>query len=177
MQWKNVFPEYAVKQAFHEGKVERSDEHIISAMQSDLVTRCLFGILKPAIIHCVNSKRKFINDKDIDIGKSLSIFPSKDKPENAGFLLDSMEFQVIVKDHIQLCCNQISKQCSDIQLETEYKLSAESMVKLQNEVESCIRGFVGELGNQVSFRQFEMTMGKILGDSSYIYYDQGYVVF
>lgn len=177
MQWKCVFPEYAVKQAFHEGHVERNDEHIISAMQSDLVTRCLFSILKPALIHCVNNKRKFINERDIDVGKSLSIFPTKPKPDNAGALLNSPEFTNIVKDHILLCCNQITKQCPDIVLEKEYKLSSDSLNKLQSEVESCIRGFVGELGNNVSFRQFETTMGKILGDSSYVYYDQGYVVF
>lgn len=177
MQWKNVFPEYAVKQAFHEGKVERNDEHIITVMQSDLVTRCLLSILRPAIIHCINNKRKFINEKDIDIGKSLSIFPSKEKPGGAGFLLDSAEFISIVKEHIVLCTNQISKQCTEFTLEKEYKLSNESMNKLQNEVESCIRGFVGELGSSVSFRQFEITMGKILGDSSYVYYDQGYTPF
>lgn len=175
MRWKNVFPEYAVKQAFHESKVERSDEHVISVMQSDLITRCLFGILKPAIIHCINSKRKFINEKDVEVGKKLTIFPSKEKPEGAGLLLNSCEFSDIVKEHIMLCTNQIMKQCAEITLESEYKLSSDTMSKLQNEVESCIRGFVHELGSTASFRQFEITMGKILGDPTYVYYDQGYV--
>ena len=175
MYWKNVFPDYAVKQAFHEAKVERSDEHVISVMQSDLVTRCVIGILRPAIIHCINNKRKFINEKDIEVGASLTIFPSKKKPEGAGFLLDVTEFVTIIKEHIHLCIIQISKQCPEIGLEKEYKLSHDTMMKLQMEVESCIRGFVAAIGPNVSFRQFEVTMGKILGDPSYVLYDQGYI--
>jgi histone H3/H4 len=177
MYWKNVFPDYAVKQVFYEEKVERNDEHIITVMQSDLVTRCLLSVLKPACIHCVNNKRKFINEKDIDVGRSLSIFPAKDKPENAGFLLNLNEFEIVVKEHIALCMTQVAKQCPEIQLEKEYKLSQDTMLRLQQEIEACIRGFVSEMGSNISFRGFEITMGKILGDSSYVYYDQGYTPF
>jgi histone H3/H4 len=181
MIWKDVFPEYAVKQAFHEENLERSDEHIITAMQSDLLSRCLYSILKNALVHCTHKKRKFVSTEDIEIGKQLCIFPSKIKPAEAGSLLDSAYFQHIVHDHINLFTQQFLKQCSDVQI-NEYKLSAESYKKLQEEVEGCIRGFVNEMRNRslngtISFKQFESTMSKIIGDPTYIIYDQGYVKF
>jgi histone H3/H4 len=175
MHWKNVFPDYAVKQAFYENNVERSDEHIISVMQSDLISRCLLSILKPAFILCVNNKRKFINERDIDVGKSLCIFPFQRKPVDAGHLLNAGEFGYVVKEHVDLLKQQITKQCPEIQFEKEYKMSSDTLNKLQDEVESCIRGFVQELGSNVSFKHFEITMAKILGDDSYVYDNQGYI--
>lgn len=174
--WKNVFPEYAVKQALHESDIERGDEHIITAMQSELLSRILISILKGAIINCINCKRKYINEKDIEIGKSFCIFPSKSPPSNAGSLIDSNEFGNLVDDHIHLCIFHVEKNM-DIQLEKEYRISQESLNVLQKECESCIRGFVNKLKyhtSVVNFRQFEVLMGNIYGDSSYATFEHGY---
>ena len=178
--WKSVFPEYAVKQSFHEADLQRSDEYIITAMQSDLLTRCLFSILKSALIHCVFKKRKFINERDIEIGKALCIFPSKSAPQGAGNLLDPNEFYHIVLEHIELCVSHISRNMTDVVLEKEYKISQDTIMKLQSGIEACIRGFVQKLANSsqggvVSFRQFEIVMGQVLGDSSYVNFDHSYV--
>lgn len=174
MYWK-VFPEYAVKQVFHENDIKRNDEHIIGLMQSDLVSRCVHCILKPALIRCISNKRKFINEKDITVGTSLSIFPKKEKPAKAGALLKEIEFQKTIREHIALCLSIISKQCSELAIENEYKISNDTMVVLQLAVESCIRGFVDKLGMNASYKQFEIVMSEIMGDPSYIYSDQEFI--
>ena len=176
--WKDVFPEYAVKQAFHEFNLERGDEQIVLSMQSDLVSRCLYSILKSALIHCLHNKRKFIQEVDIQVGLSLSIFPTHVAPSNCGSLLNSNIFPNIVNEHVLLCKHHISKNCN-IQLEPEYKLSQDTYVKLQLLVESCIRGFVHLLIKQTNrqpanFRHFEIVMSKILGDPSYMNFELGY---
>ncbi len=181
--WKEVFPEYAVKQSFREQNLERNDEMIVTAMQSDLVTRCLFSLLKPAMIHCMNKKRKYINEKDIEIGKCLSIFPSQDPPENAGHLIDSYEFIKIANEHISLCGNYINENMK-IQKEN-YKISQDTMIKLQNEIEANIRGFVNKLSfysknngnNAVNYKQFEQVMSIIYGDESYTTSHHDYIPF
>jgi hypothetical protein len=176
--WKDVFPEYAVKQSLHEVDLQRSDEYILTAMQSDLLTRCLFNVLKSALLHCISKKRKYINERDIEVGQCLCIFPFKPAPPGAGNLLDPNEFYSIVLEHIELCVNHISKNI-DIVCEKGYKISQDSIMKLQMQVEGCIRGFVQKLSNSsqgsVSFRQFEMVMGSVLGDTSYTLCDNGYI--
>lgn len=173
--WKNVFPDYAVKQAFHEADLKIGDELIITAMQSDLLTRCLMSVLKGAVVHCSHKKRKFISEKDVEIGRCLSIFPTQD-PDGCGLLLDPAHFIHIVQDHLQLCMTHISKLTGLVQ-ETRYRLSQETMNKLQSEVEAAIRGFLARMGLQrriVTLRQFEITMGKILGDPTYVTSDRVY---
>lgn len=175
---KLVFPEYAVKQAFHEANLDRGDEHVITAMQSDLVTRCLFQIVKGALIHCVHNKRKFISERDIEIGKAMCVFPFKEAPPNAGALLDGNEFVNMVNQHIQMCVTHMQKHI-DLKQE-QYKISSETLTKLQTEVEACIRGFVHKLAmssDSVTFKQFENMMATVLGDPSYTQFEQGYVVF
>ena len=179
--WKEVFPEYAVKQAFHEYNLERGDEQIIICMQSDLVTRCLYSILKSALIHCIHNKRKFIQEIDVNVGKSLNIFPTENPPPDSGSLLSSHAFPQIVNEHLLLCKQHIAKNC-DIQLEPEYKLSQETYYKLQLLIESCIRGFVKMLSKHTqnspaNFRHFEIVMSKLLGDPSYLNYELGYSPF
>lgn len=175
--WKQVFPEYAVKQVFNEFNVEREDELVISAMQSDLLSRCLVSLLKPALLHCIHNKRKFINEADLNIGKILNIFPYKDAP--VGSLIDAREFVCIVEDHIQLCVEHIRKSIPTLVV-CDYKMSQETMMILQLHVESCIRGFVYYVGGEsgsATYRSFETAMANILGDSSYCSFDQGYKSF
>lgn len=176
--WKRAFPEYAVKQAFHEINLERGDEHVITAMQSDLLTRCLFSILKGAMIHCIHKKRKYINEVDIAVGKSLCIFPFRDPPKNSGALIDPNEFVDLVQEHIELCASHIKKY-TELEVDKEYKISHETLTKLQSDIESSIRGFVYKLSIQsngnVNFRQFEILMSNILGDPSYMHMDHNYV--
>ena len=177
--WKSVFPDYAVKQSFHEFDLDRGDEHIVTAMQTDLLTRILVNVLKGALIHCIVKKRKYINEQDLEVGRSLSIFQSQDAPENAGHLLDSSVFQSVVQEHIELCRNHISKYIEDSPLEQQYKISADCLVKLQNYVESMIRGFVYKLSlssanNVVTYKLFENMMATTLGDPSYLTHDHGF---
>ena len=109
----------------------------------------------------------------------MCIFPSKSAPQGAGNLLDPNEFYHIVLEHIELCVSHISKNMTDIVLEKEYKISQDTIMKLQSGIEACIRGFVQKLANSsqgvVSFRQFETVMGQILGDSSYVNFEHSYV--
>lgn len=180
--WKNVFPEYAVKQALREAELERGDEHIITAMQSDLLTRSVLSVLKPAIIHCIHNKRKYINNADIDVGKSLSLFPSSPPPAVCGSLLDANEFYKVVQEHIVLCMTHIEKNVDmkEFNIETEYKISQETLTRLQNEIEGCIRGFIQRLAimnTNPNFRQFEQVMSNVLGDSSYVTSDHTYSPF
>ena len=180
MSWKVAFPEYAVKQAFHEMDIDRGDEHIITAMQSDLLPRTINCVLKGAIIHCIANKRKFMNEKDIEIGRSTTIFPAKDPPESAGQILDIKEFPKLIEDHTKLCCKIINKNIGSE--ECEIKISNETLIILQNLVESNIRGFVHKLAEYVknspaNLKNFETVMGKVLGDSSYVGYDEGYITY
>lgn len=179
MDWKSVFPEYAVKQAFHEANLERNDELIISAMQASLVTRCLYSILKPAMLNCVHNKRKLINADDLDLARALTMFPMRCKPADAGLLLDSIEFKHMVQEHLRFLTSYLTRSCAGANFEGDYKLSQEMIFKLQDLTEECIRGFVHLLEahgtGQVSFRMFETTMADVLGDPSYINFDQGYV--
>jgi len=176
--WKNVFPEYAVKQAFHEYDLDRGDEHIVTAMQTDLLTRILFNIIKGSLIHCVIKKRKYINEQDLEVGKSISLFQTQDAPKNAGHLLDSSVFYKVVNEHIELCKNHISKYIDDYTLEQQYKISAECLTKLQTFVESMIRGFVYKLSlsanGVVNYKLFENVMANTFGDPSYLTHDNGF---
>lgn len=173
--WREVFPEYAVKQALHEVHLERGDEHIITAMQSDLVTRCTVSLLKGALLHCTHKKRKFISEIDIDKGRVLSVFRYKSPPSSAGPLLDGRVFTQFVTEHIKLVVNHIEKGAGDA-VEREYKISQETLAKLQSGVEGGIRGFVDELKQisegVVGFRQFEVAMGNVLQDPTYVSHDQ-----
>jgi len=174
-----VFPEYAVKQAFHEFNLDRGDEHIVTAMQTDLLTRIILNITKSSLIHCIIKKRKYINDQDLEVGKSLSFFQSQDAPQDAGHLLDSSIFHNIVQEHIELCRSHISKYMEDHTLEKQYKISAECLAKLQSYTESMIRGFVYKLslsaGNGiVTYKLFESVMASTLGDPSYLTHDSGF---
>ena len=178
MIWKEVFPDYAVKQAFHESDLERGDEQVVLAMQSDLITRILTNLLKPALLHCAHNRRKFINEKDIAVAKSICIFEYKEKPERAGYLLNMHEFSMMVFEHISMLVYYLQKHMDDLQFEKEYKISNETMMYLQQTVEGCIRGFVSYMGstsNRVTFRLFENTMGKIFKDPSYVICDQTYI--
>ena len=178
MLWKQVFPDYAVKQAFHEANLDRGDEHVITAMQADLLTRCIFNLLKGALIHCISKKRKYISERDIDVGVSLSIFPSKECPTGAGPLLNAQELHTLIQEHIILCTHHLAKNMADSSIEKEYKMSHETFSKLQQELEANIRGFVYKLSlnanGSTNLRQFENLMGSILGDASHTSYDHIY---
>ena len=185
--WKTVFTEHKIKEIFDEVNLKRGDEHITTAIQSDLVSRILCSVLKGAIIHCISGKRKYINEHDIEIGKCLSIFSMKDikdvketkEPRRSG-LLDVNSFNHVVEEHVKLLVAHMRKNFPEVSLEKEYKISNETLGILRLDVESQMRGFIMILaartsGNGcVSFRQFESVMGEVLGDASYESFDAGY---
>lgn len=177
--WNKVFPDYAVKQCFHEQDVDRGDENIIVSMQSDLVSRILFSILKGALINCINKKRKFINERDIEIGVALCIFPFEKGPFDAGNLLDIKEFPDFVNQHIKLCFSSFDKLLTDDRQDLTFRVSQDTVTKLQRETEGCIRGFVKKMamtagGNVINYRHFDTAMSHTLADPSYMQLDQSF---
>jgi hypothetical protein len=177
----DVFPDYAVKQVFYEQNLERSDELVINGMQSQLLTRSLCSILKPSLLSCLHNKRIYINENDIEKGVILSLYPYIEGPANAGHVLESVEFIKFVYEHLQLLLTHIQKN-SPLEVKKEFKLSQETLTRLQKYCEGIIRGFVQKMSqsctnNTVSYRRFEQTMGEVMGDPYYITSDHVYTPF
>ena len=162
-----VFPDFAVKQAFRELDVERADDAIIASIQSDLVTRCLVIVMKGAVVNCQLHKRKYINLSDIQYALNCCILRrSQKKSSEIGYLLDTRQFGHMCATHINLILNSMSK----FGLESgEVKLSNEMLIVLQDHVESLIRGFMecivkDNKGRQIGFRLFDEYLSKLLGE-------------
>ena len=176
---QQVFPDFAIKQTFHEAELERSDDAIISSMQNELVTRCLTSVLKGAIVSCTLAKRKYISDKDIKYGLSTTIWPvSSQKAEDVGgYILDTRAFGKFCSIHIDHIIELMQKHGVDV---SDIKISSETILSLQVAVERLIRGFVqrlqqaGKKNRCYGFRLFDevmrQTTGDMLHDASYVPY-------
>ena len=162
-----VFPDFSVKQAFRELQIERADDIIISSIQSDLTTRCLTSLLKAAIVNCVHSKRKYISEKDIHYAKQVCIFPrSQRKSCDLGYILDTRQFGTMCTAHIDLITDMLHKYGIEA---VSIKISGDSLIKLQEETEQRIRGFMEFYAKEgkdavYGYRLFDRCMSKILGE-------------
>jgi histone H3/H4 len=167
IDYKSVFPSHSVKKVFQEEKVDRTDDMVIDAIQSILVSQCITLLLKPAILSCVNSGRKYIQERDIDISVTVCPFPAKDKPKDAGSLFNMAAFERMVLSHMKFIFDYISRMGIDI--DKTIKLSTENVVYLQRNIEKLIRGFVHEMkknGSVLTYNVFMMTMVDLTGDES-----------
>lgn len=162
----DVFPDFAVKQAFRELKRERDDDMIIVSLQSDLLTRCLMQILKGAVCSCIIHKRKFLNERDLVYSLNTTHFPrSAVKSRDKGYLLDTCHFGQFCSKHIDVLIGNMRR--DNILGNEEIKVSADLLVLLQENTERLLRGFMEEFANanrRLGYREFDAFMNQLLGD-------------
>lgn len=172
--WKKAFPEFAVKQTLNEFKLQRGDEIIVSQIQTQLLPRCLYDILKSSCIHAHLQKRKFLKEDDFAHAKRMTIFPLQNPPAEAtGPILEQKNTFILCEEMLQLVNKYIEKwgQEGDPLFECKVKLSQSQIVILHHLLESCIRGFLYRLSKQskssiVNHKHFDATMSFIMGDWS-----------
>lgn len=172
--WKKAFPEFAVKQTLNEFKLQRGDEIVVSQIQTQLLPRCIYDILKSSCIHAFLQKRKFLKEDDFVYAKNKTIFPLHNPPAEAtGPILDQKNTFHLCEEMLQLVNKYIEKwgQESDPEFECKIKLSQSQIVILHNLLESCIRGFLYRLSKQsksciINNKHFDATMSLIMGDWS-----------
>lgn len=164
-----VFPDYAVKQAFHDAEIERADDAIVCSMQNELVTRCLTSILKGAVISCNISKHKYLSRQDIEYGTRTSLFPfsTRSSKDVGGYLLDTRAFGTMCVAHIDLLLEMLQRHGIEA---SPIKISADVLLILQECVERLMRGFIdlmvheGGESRLYGFRLFDAVMRKVTGD-------------
>ena len=165
----NVFPDFAVKQAFEEVGIERDDDIVISAIQTDLVSRSMIIVLKGAIVSCVMAKRKYMNQQDIVYALNSCVIPvSKRESSNLGYLLDTRQFGNMCSTHIDFIWSTMARQGVELP-EASVKISNENLVHLQQTVEAVIRGFMelfSRRGQVYGYRLFEQCLCEVFGEST-----------
>tara|TARA_B110001450_G_scaffold247268_1_gene262159 strand:- start:1382 stop:1924 length:543 start_codon:yes stop_codon:yes gene_type:complete len=164
-----VFPDFAVKQAFREVNIERDDDIIIPHIQNNLLTICLTIILKGSTASCLLAKRKYINDKDIQYALSVCLFPVSFKlSTETGYLMNTRQLGNICNEHLKMLYQLYKKQ----NIETdEIKVSQETLLSLQNAVERLLRGFFEYLakkgkGRTITYRLFDECLNNSIGQSA-----------
>jgi len=164
----NVFPGFAIKQAFDEVGIERDDDIIISAIQTDLVSRVIVAILKGAIVSCVMAKRKYMNQADINYALNSGVLPvSKRESSSLGYLLDTRQFGHMCSTHIDFIWNTMARHGIELP-NTIVKISNENLVHLQQSVEALIRGFIelfAQRGHVYGYRLFDQCLCEVFGES------------
>lgn len=166
----DVFPEYAVKQAFRENKRDRDDDMVIISIQSDLLSRCIVQLIKGAIVSCVLNKRKYINERDVIYSLNTTHYPrSNIRSKDQGYILDTRHFGRFCVNHIKLIVDSLKRQ-HVLKDNEDIKVSAEIIVILQENTERMIRGFMEEFckanSSCVGYRQFDVFMNEIIGEHS-----------
>ena len=165
---EQVFPGFAVKQAMREVEIDREDDIVVSSIQADLTTKCVNLIMKGAIVSCLHNKRKYINERDVAYALATTTFPvSPVHPSEVGYLLDTRQLGAMCHTHIEL----ISDICERLGIKKvpEIKISADTLLIVQDAVERLIRGFFavfkkdGE-GRAYGYRLFDNSLSCIVGD-------------
>lgn len=166
--YKAVFPDSSVKQVFEEQSLKRQDDMVIECFQVYLISQSVSILLKPSILSCLVSNRKYIQEKDLDIAISLCPFCLKDKPHDAGSLFNASAFEKMVNIHIVYLSNYLSK--NGIDISDTIKISSENSIYLQRYIEKIVRGFISEMKKKrcdTNYNVFMITMRSILGDPIY----------
>ena len=168
MPSSHVFPDYAVKQAFTELKIDRSDDGVIFAIQNDLVSRCLVIIMKSAIVSCVLHKRKYINAQDIKYALSTTTFPcSKRSSTELGYLMDTRQFGHLFAAHMEFVWATMTRHGIEPG-QPIVRVSEEMLVHVQQAVEQLIRGFMeyfASRGKVYGYRHFDTCLSELIGES------------
>lgn len=167
----DVFPDYAVKQAFRELDIERDDDRVIVAIQTDLITRCIVTLLKSAMVQCINGKRKYISAGDIEGALSVCRMPrSAVQSRDKGYLLDTRHLGTMFTQHLDMLANLLHRFDADGAAAPSLKISAETMIIAQEAVEQLVRGFMiyyaheGRATNIYDHRLFDRCMAKLSGE-------------
>ena len=169
MMHEQVFPDFAVKQAMREVKIERDDDMIIRSIQSDLLTRCVNIIVKGAVVSCVHHGRKYVSERDVQYAMLTTTFPiSSVQSCKVGYLLDTRQLGVLCHTHIKLVIDMMER--GGIK-SGEIKISADVLLVMQDAVERLVRGFFGVFKTDgstrtYSYRLFDETMSRLIGDPS-----------
>lgn len=168
MKERKSFPDTSVKQALQECDLHRGDEIIISLIQTSLLPRCMYDIYKSAAIHAIMQQRKFINEKDLQYARIVTIFRSKHAIRNEGILLEHRHFihqMSSVRDLLQKYINKcmIGKNIP--------KMSEQTSHLYQEIVEECVRHFLRLLKDrsrtsQITYHHFNSCMSLVMGDWS-----------
>lgn len=162
-----VFPDYSVKQAMREFDIDRDDDTILSAIQSDLTCRCLVFVLRGAMVSCTLHKRKYINDKDIEYALMTAPFPRSNKSSREiGYLLDTRYFGPMCTSIIDILTEMMFKHELDC---PGMKISAEVLISVQEATECLVRGFfevfaVHTQKRQCTYRLFDAFLLQLLGE-------------
>lgn len=169
-QHREAFPDHAVKQALREYNLERGDDHIVISLQNELLSRTLFSILKGAVIHAIKHNHRFIGERDLLFGRKMGLLEGRRGPSDAGMLLDSDAFALVVEDHIRMWSYLIEK-FSSIEVE-KLRISSEALESLQMHTESVIRHFLYNMSlrcanKSVNVKHFDSYMMEFIGDPSY----------
>ena len=161
-----VFPDFAVKQAFREVGVERDDDIIIASIQNNLVTLCATTVLKGAMGSCLLAKRKYINDRDIHYALTTCLLPLSNKSStDTGYLMNTRQLGNMCNEHLKMLSLLYQKQG----IETEdIKVSQETLLALQNAIECMVRGFFEHFakngkGRTYTYRLFDECFNNLLG--------------
>ena len=162
-----VFPEFAVKQAFRELNIERDDDAVIASIQNELLPRCMMIVIKSAIVSCHNSKRKYISERDIKYALDCCTFPkSKRHATDIGYLLDMRHFGKVCNLQIEFVVDHMVKHGIEANI---VKVSADTLITLQDAVERLLRGFFefyahkGK-GRTYGYRLFDECMLNLIGE-------------
>lgn len=165
----SVFPDFAVKQAFEEVGIQRDDDAVISALQTDLVSRAIVSILKGAIVSCVMAKRKYVNRADIEYARKSCVLPiSRRESSTLGYLLDTRQFGNMCSAHVDFIWGTMARHGIELPSEN-VKISNENLVHLQQSVESVIRGFIelfAQRGTVYGYRLFDQCLCEVFGEST-----------
>lgn len=165
----SVFPGFAVKQAFEEVGIERDDDVVISAIQTDLVSRAIVIILKGAIVSCVIAKRKYMNQTDIDYALNSCTCPvSSRESATLGYLLDMRQFGHMCSAHIEFIWSTMARHGIELPSNT-VKISNENLVHLQQSVEALLRGFFEKFakrGTVYGYRLFDQCLCDVFGENT-----------
>ena len=171
------FPEYCVKQVLSEYKYERGDEHVIRMMQNELLPQIVMELIKGCVTSAIISKRKIINDTDIDNALKTSLFSTTTALQK-NHILDARYFPSFVSECLEVYILMLKK-CG-ISIDTNPKFSGTSLSLFQKVCESCIRTFVSKLSpyhnNLVNIKSFQKSIHDITGDlgtDGYIAYSTG----
>lgn len=161
-----VFPSYAARMALAEVELERDDDRVISAMQDDLLTRCLCQVLRGAAVRCAAHRRKYLSKQDVEYALATTAFAvsTTGSVQQGRYLLDAQVFEKFCESHLSLVATVIVG-------EATLRVSKAVLVVVQEATERLIRGFLERVreavvGQNVSFRAIDRQLTMCAGGVS-----------
>jgi hypothetical protein len=153
-----VFPDYAVKQAFQIAGMERGDDIIVNMVQNHLLTLCVTELLRAAFVPSMLSGRKFIHASDIQYALDVSTIPVWNRAPLSvcDSILNEAYFGDFCNEHIRLLTrhhasmrNHSRREDDDTFKPPPEKMSQETMKHMQCATERLICGFLDYFAQSV----------------------------